>query len=72
VIDQAESLLELGQRLDEHRQSLRLATYLVQAYWQCDNLAPARNWLIRADELADATVAATPRKILEDLAQLAG
>lgn len=72
VIDQAEALLELGQRLDEHRQSLRLATYLVQAYWQCDNLAPARNWLIRADELADATVAATPRKILEDLAQLAG
>lgn len=72
VIDTGELLLEIGERLDDHRQSLRLACYLVQAYWQLDDLGAARNWLVRADEFVDATISGKPRALLDDLSLLAG
>lgn len=72
VIDTGELLLEIGERLDDHRQSLRLACYLVQAYWQLDDLSAARNWLVRADEFVDATISDKPRALLDDLSLLAG
>ena len=72
VIDTGELLLEIGERIDNHRQSLRLACYLVQAYWQLDDLGAARNWLVRADEFVDATVSDKPRALLDDLSLLAG
>lgn len=72
LIDVGESLLEIAELLDDHRQSLRLACYLVQSYWQLGDLASARNWLVRADAFNDATVVAKPRALLEDLALLAG
>lgn len=72
VIDTGELLLEIGERVDDHRQSLRLACYLVQAYWQLDDLSVARNWLVRADEFIDATISGKPRALLDDLSLLAG
>lgn len=72
LIDLALPLMEIGERIDDHRQSLTIASYLVQAYWQLDNLSEARHWLIRADDLIDATVAAGQHKLLDDLAFLAG
>ena len=72
AIDTGELLLEIGERVDDHRQSLRLACYLVQAYWQLDDLSVARNWLVRADEFIDATISGKPRALLDDLSLLAG
>lgn len=72
VIDSGELLLELGERLDDHRQSLRLSSYLVQAYWQLGELGGARNWLVRADAFVDATIGEPARALLDDLSLLAG
>ncbi|MCI6583607.1 MAG: hypothetical protein SPK50_08395 [Mobiluncus porci] len=72
LIDSALPLLEVGEQLDEHRQSLRLASYLVQAYWQVGELTQARNWLIRADAFVDGTIPASSRALLENLALIAG
>lgn len=72
VIAQAGPLIELGASLEDHRQSLRLASLLVQAHWQLSELSEARDWLIRADTFVDATIPLQPRALLEDLAILAG
>lgn len=72
AIDAGEALVASGEKLDDHRQSLRLACYLVQAYWQLDDLNAARNWLVRADSFVDATIPDKPRVLLDDLSLLAG
>lgn len=72
MVDCALPLLEVGERLDDHRKSLRLACYLVQAYWQKGDLYQARSWLQHADDFIDATIPAAQQALLEDLALLAG
>lgn len=72
MLDCGLPLVDLAQSLDNHRQSLRVACYLIQAYWQLGKLSEARAWLMRADDFVDATIPAELRMLLEELALLAG
>ncbi|NMX11766.1 hypothetical protein [Mobiluncus mulieris] len=72
MLDCGLPLVDLAESLDSRRQSLRVACYLIQAYWQLGRLGEARQWLIRADDFVDATTPAELRMLLEELALLAG
>lgn len=72
LIDLALPLVETSERLENHRQALRLSCYLVQAHWQLGHLTEARYWLVRADDFVDATTPIAAQNLLEELALLAG